>query len=415
MPEGFLKLIHPGQAVGEMLDALGQVDLGSEEVAADSALGRVFARDTVAPEDLPGFDRSQMDGYAVCAADTFGASEGLAAYLELAGEVPMGSAGPLAVRPGQALGISTGGLVPEGADAVVMVENTELTASTVEVMKAVAPGENVIRRDDDVRKGETLFAAGQVIGPAQIGALAGLGMESVTVFRVPTVGIISTGDELVEPGQKPGPGQVRDVNSMALAASVERAGCLARRHGIVKDDFDRLLGEARAALEDCDALLISGGSSAGVRDVTVDVLRELGAPGVLAHGLYLKPGKPTLVAVCAGKPVLGLPGNPASALAVFAELFVPVLRKLRGEIAGPVSNVPRKVQARLSRSVASSTGRLELVPVALRDEGGRLIADPILGRSSLIGTLARAHGNLRIPEGSEGVEQGELVEVELLD
>ncbi|MBU4193487.1 MAG: molybdopterin molybdenumtransferase MoeA [Actinobacteria bacterium] len=410
MTEEFLNLVHPGEAVQVLLEGLPEGGAAIEKVEVSRALGRVIAGDITAPEDIPGFDRSSMDGFAVLASDTFAASEGLPAYLELAGEVPMGSAGTLEVTPGQAVRISTGGVMPEGSDAVVMVENTETDGLTVEVVKGVAPGENVIRKDEDIASGALLFSRGQVLGPAQAGALVALGITEVTVYRLPVVGVISTGNELVPPSDTPGPGQVRDVNSTALAASVVRAGCLARRYGIVADEFGLLLEASRRALAECDALVISGGSSMGVRDITVDILDRLGSPGTLAHGIYLKPGKPTLVAVCDGKPALGLPGNPASALTVFQEVMVPVLAALRGENK---RGGPSTVEAVLDRSVVSATGRLELVPVSLGVEGGVLRATPIPGKANLIGTLARANGNVRIPEGSEGIERGERVKVEI--
>ena len=415
MAEDFLKLKSLPEAVEALLEALPERAPDEESVATADAPGRVLASDVTAPEDLPGFTRSTMDGYAVRAPDTFGAGEGLPAYLELIGEVPMGAAAGLEIGVGQVARISTGGILPGGADAVVMVENTELSGGTIEVVKGVAPGENVVGPDEDVARGSVLFTAGQVLGPAQLGALAGLGILEAPVFALPVVGIISTGDELVAPDVNPGPGQVRDINSVALAAEVKRAGCEARTYGIVGDSLDGLLAASRAALGECDTLAISGGSSAGVRDVTIDVLGALGEPGVLAHGLYLKPGKPTLIAVCDGKPVLGLPGNPASALAVFREVMLPLLRHLRGEAPGPGYGAPRVVEAFIDRSVASATGRLELVPVALRAEGGRLVASPVPGKSSLIGTLARARGQVRVPEGSEGLEQGQTVIVELFE
>ncbi len=415
MAEGFLELIHLPEAVALLLGSLPELERTVERLEPSEALGRVLARDLLSPEDLPGFERSTMDGYAVRASDTFGASESLPAYLELVGEVPMGAAPDLAVGPGQAAGISTGGVLPGGADAVVMVENTELSGGTVEVVKGVAPGDNIVRPDEDIARGAFLFGRGQVLGPAQIGALVGLGIESVEVFERPVVAIISTGDELVASDETPAPGQVRDINTAALRAAVRQAGCEARAYGIVADDFERLLAVSREALAGCDALIISGGSSAGMRDLTVDILAELGRPGVLAHGIYLKPGKPTLIAVCGGKPVLGLPGNPASALAVFREIVVPLLERLKGEAPGPSSGVARLVEAVMERSVSSATGRLELVPVSLKVEGDALVASPVLGKASLIGTLARARGQVRVPEGKEGLEQGERVTVELLE
>lgn len=386
-----------------------------EEMDTAAAEGRVVASDILAPEDLPGFDRSRMDGYAVRAADTFGASEGLPGYLKLAGEVLMGRPANVDVGTGQAVRISTGGVIPQGADSVVMVENTELSGDTVEITKPVAPGENVVLKDEDVAEGSVVLPQGTVLTPARMGALAGLGLTRVTVRARPVVGIVSTGDEIVPPEQVPGPGQVRDINSIELSAACREAGCEPRAFGIISDDFDKLMRASQSAIHVCDVLLISGGSSAGVRDMTVDILEALGDPGVLAHGLYFKPGKPTLIAVSDGKPAIGLPGNPASALAVFDEVLKPVLVKLRGELPGPGAGVPRTVQAVIDRSVSSSPGRMELVPVALSESGEGLAASPVLGKANLIGTLIRADGHVRLPEGSEGVEQGQQVIVELFE
>jgi molybdopterin molybdotransferase len=415
LSQRFLDLINISEAAGLLLENLSPGSGGTETVPLRHAAARILAGDVVAAGDLPGFERSSMDGYAVRAADTFGAGESLPAYLELVGEVPMGRAPGFPVREGQAARISTGGFVPEGADAVVMVENTQQEAARVEVLRAVAPGENVLRRDEDVASGTVVLREGTALGPAQIGVLAGLGIVEVEVREVPLVGVLSTGDEVIPASMPPGPGQVRDINSSALAAAVEGAGCRARAYGIVPDSREELLTASRKALEECEALLISGGSSAGVRDLTVEILGELGPPGVLAHGIYLKPGKPTLVAVCDGKPALGLPGNPASALAVFRELAVPLLRHMRGERPSPAGFPCRAVRAIMGRPVSSAMGRTELVPVELEEREGGLFAVPVMGKSSLIGTLARAVGQVRIPEGSEGVARGESVAVELLE
>lgn len=410
----FFDLIPLDEAVESLIGALEE-NLMEEEVPVEESLGRVLSRDVLAPEPLPGFSRSAMDGYAVNAADTFGAGEGLPAYLTVAGEIVMGESPGRPLLTGEAMAVATGGVMPEGADAVVMVEMTERKGETLEVVRAVAPGENVVEEGEDVSEGSTVFLAGQVLNPPQIGALVGLGISRVSVYRLPVVGIISTGDELVPPRTKPGPGQIRDINSAALAAALRKAGCLSREYGIVSDDQGKLKEAVTGALRECDAVLISGGSSVGTRDVTVKVMGELGPPGVLAHGLYLKPGKPTLVAVSEGRMVLGLPGNPASALTVFDLVAVPALRVLRGEKISSVVRPPRIVRARLGRSLSSQSGRLDLVRVKLEREPDGLVAIPVLGKSSLIGTLARARGQVRIPEGTEGLEAGETVMVELLD
>ena len=415
MKDDFLNLIHVPGAVRLLLDNLATGPGGSERVGLEEASGRVSAEDIASPADLPGFLRSSMDGFAVRANDTFGASESLPAYLELAGEVPMGTLPEVAVTSGKAARISTGGALPEGADAVVMVENTELAGTTVEVVRAVAPGENTIEPDEDVSAGDVIVRRGDVLGPSLLGALAGAGVLEVPVFQPPRAAVVSTGDEVVPAAEVPRPGQVRDINSVALAAAVREAGGVPVFYGIVGDEPGRLLEVARGALEECDILLISGGSSAGVRDVTLEVLESLGEPGLLAHGIYLKPGKPTLVAVCGGKPALGLPGNPASALAVFRELVAPVLAALKGEAPRPWDLAPRTLSARMDRSVSSPAGRVELVAVSLSEERGGLAASPVPGKANLIGTLIRADGQVRIPLGSEGVEQGQVVTVELFE
>jgi molybdopterin molybdotransferase len=327
----------------------------------------------------------------------------------------MGASTSLKINAGETAGISTGAVMPDGADAVVMVEHTQQEGASIEVLRPVAPGENVIRSDEDVPAGAVAVLKGRRIGAGQAGVLAALGILEVEVFARPVIGVISTGDELVEVKDNPGPGQVRDVNSAALSAAIELAGCEPKRYGIVGDELDVLLEVSKRALEECDAVIISGGSSAGVRDVTVDVISRLGSPGLLAHGIYLKPGKPTLVGVCDGRPVLGFPGNPASAIAVFNELFEPMLGRLKGleEVSWP--KPVKVVRAVMERPVSSGTGRLELVPVTLREESGRLLAAPVPGRPNLIGTLARARGNVRIPKGVEGIAAGAEVEVEMLD
>lgn len=415
MSEKFLKLIHLNEAVGTLRELMTDLTVPSETVEISKSLGRVAADDIKAPADMPGFERSAMDGFAVKASDTFGAGESLPAYLNITGEIKMGKPAELQIKEGETLKISTGGMMPPGADAVVMVENTEVDGNTVEIFKGVAPGENVILKDEDISRGSVLVFKGTTIIPPLIGALTGLGINTIAVFGMPTVGIISTGDEVIPPDWEPSPGQVRDINTYLLQAAVEKAGCVPKSYGITEDEFETLFDTAQRALDECDCLLISGGSSMGTRDVTMEVLEKLGRPGLLAHGLYLKPGKPTLVAYCRERPVFGLPGNPGSALSVFNELVLPILELLRGRISTGIPRGARVVEAVLELSVSSATGRMELAPVSLRVENDTIIARPIFGKSNLIGTLARAQGNVRIPEGTEGLEAGVNITVELMD
>ncbi len=410
----FLKVASSEDAVKRVLKSLSDYEPPVEEVDLTLAHGRILARSLFSKEDLPGFSRSSVDGFAVRAADTSGASETEPIYLNIKGEVPMGAFPDFTVDTGEAAVILTGGAVPQGSDAVVMIEHTEIYGRTVSVLKPVAPGENVISADEDLKEGTLICAKGTRLAPRHIGALAAVGITRIFVYARPKIGIISTGDEIIPPEEKPLPGQVRDVNTVALRAAILEQGCEAVSYGIVEDRFDLIFELSNRALGECDGLIISGGSSAGVRDITIDVISALGNPGVLVHGIRLKPGKPTLLGVCDGKVVAGFPGNPASALVVFSEVFRPLLGYLKGESAGIPRGVPR-VKARLKKSVPSSSGRVELVPVEIVEEGSSYVAIPVSGRSNLIGTLARANGFLRIFQDVEGMERGTEVDLELAD
>ncbi|RDV83671.1 molybdopterin molybdenumtransferase MoeA [Ammonifex thiophilus] len=378
-----------------------------EEVGLGDALGRVLAQDLAAKEDVPGFDRSTVDGYAVRAADTFGASEGLPAILRLAGEVCMGSPPEKGLTHGEAWRISTGGMLPEGADAVVMVEYTEeLDEETVAIYRPVAPGENVVRRGDDVQAGRVILPAGRRLRPADVGLLATCGWDRVPVFRKPRIGVIGTGDEIVEVGQVPGPGQVRDVNTWSLAAAVTAAGGEPVRYGVVRDRLPEIKEMLARALEECDGVCLAGGSSVGVRDLTLEAIEDLPGTKVLFHGLAVRPGKPTLGAVVNGKPVVGLPGHPVSALVVFHFLFRPLLE--------PEKENPLPLRARLTRSLSSAPGREDFVPAELGVEEGVTIARPILGKSGLIAWLARAQALIHLPLDAEGAAAGDWVDVFLV-
>ncbi|MEW6192432.1 MAG: gephyrin-like molybdotransferase Glp [Bacillota bacterium] len=374
----------------------------AEEAALPEALGRVLAAEVRAAEDVPGFDRATMDGFAVRAADTFGASEGLPAYLRVAGEVLMGRAPDGPLLPGEAWRIPTGGMLPEGADAVVMVEHTEEAGDAVAVLRPVAPEENVVRRGDDVRAGQVVLQAGKRLRPHDIGLLAACGVTRVPVRRRPVVGIIGTGDEVVAAEAVPGPGQVRDVNTPALAAAVKAAGGDPRVFGLVPDELPVLREVLARAVAESELVLLSGGSSVGTRDLTLEAVSSLPGALVLFHGLAVKPGKPTVGAVADGKAVFGLPGHPVSALVVFEFLVRPLLE--------PERSTRPPVRVRLGRSLRSAPGREDYVRVALRIENGELVAEPVLGKSGLIATLARADGLVRLRLDAEGAAAGEMVE-----
>ncbi len=413
MPE-FLTLLPPDQARDELFSHLATPIIDSESVGIVHALNRFTASDIFAPHPLPDFPRTTVDGYAVRARDTFGASDTLPAYLNLIGEVPMGDTPAFELGAGQCALIHTGGMLPNGADAVVMVEYTQMVGAEIEIFKSVADGENVIRIGEDVAQNQLVIPKGTQLRPAEIGGLMALGFTSINVARKPRVGLISTGDEVIDPSQTPRPGQVRDINSYTLAALVEKTGGVATRYGIFGDQFQALQAAAAQALSECDMLIITAGSSASTRDMTAEVIRTLGEPGVLVHGINTKPGKPTILGVCSGKAVIGLPGNPVSAL-VNGYLFVaPVVEKLLGALPKPKSSV----QAVLTVNLPSQAGREDWWAVKLIQNQKSKIANydavPIFGKSNLIFTLAAADGMLKIHPDATGLSAGEIVEVFLM-
>ncbi len=375
------------------------------------ALGHVLAEDIKAPGPLPAFNRSAMDGYALLARDTFGASESMPALLTLTEDVPMGQAPRSPLRAGQAAAAATGAMLPAGSDAVSMVEYTEkLDAHTLAVYRPVGPGENMLQQGDDIQEGEVMCARGERITPPHVALLAAQGILQVPVLADSRVGIISTGNELVDVEHIPKKGQIRDVNSYALAALLRQAGAAPRLYGIVQDDASSLRKVLAQGLEECDMLLISGGSSVGVADHTAEVISSLGSPGILFHGVSMRPGKPTMFGILDEIPVFGLSGNPASAMITFRLLVEPALLHRFGLTPPPKVFLP----ARLTRSLASAQGREDYIRVDLEKREGVLWAEPIFGPSGFLTPLAKARGLIKIGQNSEGLKEGQEIEVELL-
>ena len=410
MPELF-NVLPPTEALALLRRYVEVRALGVESIATAAALGRYLARDVFADGDLPSFARSSMDGFSVRAKDTFGATEGLPAYLTVVGDVPTGHQPSLDIVAGEAAHAHTGGMLAPSADAVVMVEHTQqVDDTTIEVVRAVAVGENVIHPGEDVKARDLVLPAGHRLRPQDLGGLTAVGAATVDVARRPAIGIISTGDEVVPPEATPAPGQVRDVNSYTLAALVEKAGGKAATLGIVGDDKAALVQAATRGLADHDALVLSAGSSVSIRDMTAEVIQGLGDPGILLHGVSLRPGKPTVLAMVGEKPVFGLPGNPVSAMIVFDLLVRPAIAWLSGCASPPE---PPSVRATLSRDVASAPGRADYVPVRLVERDGVRYADPVFGKSNLIYTLIRSDGLLLVPLDRGGLYEGDEVEVRL--
>ncbi len=382
----------------------------TEEVTLLNATARVLATDIVCDQDLPEFPRSTMDGYAVRGSSTFGASEGNPAYLNVTGSVAMGQSPDFTVGPGEASRISTGGMLPAGADSVVMIEHTEsLDRTTLEVYRSVAPGQHVVEVGEDIRKGEIVLYRGKKLRPQETGLLAAIGKTTVTVYKRPLIGIISSGDEIVPVGDIPGPAQIRDINSYTLCGQVQQAGGLAVLYGIVRDDYDSLYDKCTQALAQSDMVLISGGSSVGARDFTIEVLSNLPQSKILVHGISISPGKPTILAKAQNKAVWGMPGHVVSAMIVFEA----VVHHFIEHIAGIRNHQPIKsrLSARLSRNISSAQGRVDYIRVRLVERKGELWAEPILGKSGLINTMVKADGLIAIDINTEGLDKGAAVEV----
>lgn len=416
MPE-FLTLLPPEKALAVLINALPAVDTNTrhrwlEEIPSADSLGRVTALPVRSAEALPPFARSTVDGYAVRAADTYGASESLPVYLDLLGEVPMGANPDFDLRKAGCALIHTGGMLPRNADAVVMVEHTQMaSAAEVEILRPAGVAENVLKAGEDVQPEDIILPAGKRITPADIGGMMGLGILQVSVRLPPRIGILSTGDEIIAPGAERKPGQIRDVNTYTIQALVTENGGEPVTYGILPDQPEAVERGAREALAECDAVVITAGSSASTRDLTAEVINRLGEPGVLVHGVNVRPGKPTILGVCTGKPVFGLPGNPVSALVIAGLFVVPVIRRLLGL---PLHRLPAAVSAQLAVNLSSQSGREDWIAVQLVQESGGYRAEPIFSKSNLIFSLARADGLMKIPADANGLAAGTRVEVQLL-
>lgn len=385
--------------------------LETEAVSLEVMAGRYLAQAVVSGENLPALTRSSMDGYAVRAADVFGASESQPAYLELAGELAIDRVSEQELAPGTCVGITTGATLPPGADAVVMVEHTERMADTVEIRKPLAPNENVLLAGEDVTAGQEALPAGVRLRPQEVGLLAALGVTQAAVHRLPRVGVLSTGDELIPAADTPRPGQIRDVNGPAVAAMIAQAGYQAEALGIVPDDLATLVRALNNGLKSCDVVFLSGGSSIGTRDLTVAAIDELEDAELLVHGVQVSPGKPTILARAGAKYVFGLPGQVTSAQVVMHLFGLPLLVRLAGN-PRPFETQGLTLQAELARNVASKPGREDHVRVALEDRPGQPpLAHPLLGKSGLLKTLLRAQGLVRIDARQEGLYAGALVDV----
>lgn len=384
-----------------------------EEIPIENAINRVLAEDVIAKEDVPDFSKSTVDGYAVYSKDTHGASETLPSFLDFVGEIRIGDNVKFELRRGHTMYVPTGGMLPKGADAVVMVEDTEVIDDMVNIYRPVAKSENTIRKGEDAKVGDLLIQKGKRLRSQELGYLASLGITKVKVYKQIKIGYLSSGDEIVEYREQDVPiGKVRDVNGITIPTLTKQWGYDVVTTSIAKDSFEDLYEKSKRLFDECDAFVISGGSSVGTRDYTTEVIEALGdnQPGILVHGVSVKPGKPTIFSMSSGKPILGLPGHPASAMIIYQVFGKKMLSLLQGET---VEQIRQMTKAVVSQNIPSIAGRTDYIRVKLHEEKGKYKAVPIIGKSGLVNTLVESDGILEIAENKEGVLKGEEVTVHL--
>jgi molybdopterin molybdotransferase len=393
----------------QMIDELIPVTQKTEVRKLENALHYILAEPIIAAENVPGFDRSTVDGYAVRASDTYGSSESMPGFLNMVGEVKMGEIASHPVGSGQAIYVPTGGMLPPNSDSVIMIEHCEDIDGLLNTYKQVAPGENVIRKGEDIKEGEVLLEAGTKLRPQELGAIAALGVTEVTVFRRLKVGYLSSGDEIVPFETKTiEVGQIRDINHLTIAGLANEWDIDVVYGGIVKDDYKIFQQKAQEIYNEVDCLILSGGSSVGAKDYTTEVIQSLGDPGVFVHGISIKPGKPTILALANSKPVIGLPGHPASAMIIFRLFGERILKKLSGQT---FDKKPDRVFAKITKNIPSAPGRSDYIRVKLLEKDSEWWAEPIIGKSGLITTLVKSDGIVEIHSEKEGILQGEYVPV----
>lgn len=400
------------KSVDETIQIIHKQVSGLQEIVTiplTEALGAIVALDVRSTESVPGFTRSTVDGYAIIAKEIYGSSESMPAFLQVIGEVKMGDNLVKNIHPGEAMYIPTGGMLPKGSDSVIMIEDCEDIEGLLNTYRQVAPGENVIAAGEDVKQGEILLHKGTKLRAQEIGILGAVGVTHVQVFRKVKVGYISSGDEIVPFHTNDlKAGEIRDINQLTISALAQEWGAEVITGGIVGDQYDLFLKRAKEIADQVDFLVLSGGSSVGAKDYTTEVIQSLGQPGVLVHGVSVKPGKPTIFGMAGNKPILGLPGHPASAAVIFMLFGAPTIKLLQGEA---IKKRPETIAAKVVKNIPSTPGRTDYIRVSLEEKNGEWWAFPVLGKSGLLSTLVQSDGLICISSEKEGVREGDWVPV----
>lgn len=402
-----LNTVTVKEAKNKIKEEFNKVCLETERINILDAVGRYVSKNIVAPIDVPGFNRSTVDGYAIISKDTFGASESIPSFLKYKGNIEMGTEADVNLKSGECYYVPTGGMLPIGADSVVMIEYTETLGNEICIQKPTAPGQNILKKDEDLKNGEVIFKKGHRLRPQDIGMLAGIGIVNIDVYEKVKVSIVSTGDELVPPTEELKPGKIKDMNTYSLSAASAEDGCVIIERAIVKDDRDLLKSKIQECASNSHVVLVSGGSSMGDKDYTKDVINDIGSPGVFIHGISIKPGKPTIIGRVDNTAVFGLPGQPVSALVIY-KVFVSFLIK---EIYYNEKSINQYIQGEISSNIPSAPGREHYVMVNIKEKKEKTIIEPVYGKSGMLSMMAKARGSVKIDTNVEGLVKGDIVKV----
>ncbi|MCX7913965.1 MAG: molybdopterin molybdotransferase MoeA [Thermodesulfovibrionales bacterium] len=406
------EFLLPAEALKLIMNNIKKADLALEVLKIENCYGRIIADDVLSPEDLPNFPRSTVDGYAIISSDTYGASETSPTYIDVKYEIPMGVAPDFKLNKLEGAKISTGAMLPTGADAVIMLENTQIISSDmIEITKSVASGENVIQKGEDLKMNEILIRKGSKLRAQDIGALAAVGITEIKVYKKPPVSIISTGDEIIPHHLPVSLGKIRDINSFTLAGLVKENGGIALKRGIVIDDYKMIRDIIEKSLSDSKMILISGGTSAGTKDMVAKIIDDIGGPGVLFHGLSIRPGKPMIGGIVDNVPIFGLPGHPVAVVICFDLIVRPILNLLTGLTNDKFPY--RTIKAKIAKNIPSAAGREDHIRVFIEEKDSEFIAHPLLGKSGLVSLLVKGEGTVTIPPNKTGVNAGDEVEVKI--
>ena len=407
----FFEVHSPSIAISKITSNKEFPSLRMGLIKTINSLDRIIAEDIISDIDLPHFDRSSMDGYAIRSQDSNGVSESSPNYIKVIEEIKMGNQPSKSIKSGEASRIFTGGMLPKGADSIIMEEDTEeLSDNFIEIKKSISIGENIIYKGEEIKKNKIIISNGKKIRSQEIGSLLESGITQIKVYKQLNIGVLSSGDELINPHENITPGKIRDINTYTISNLIMKTGSNVKNYPIMPDDFNKQLIQSKKAYKECDILIFSAGSSISYRDTTAKVIKNLGTPGIIIHGISVKPGKPTILGLCDKKIIIGLPGNPVSAVMIFINIVQPIIEQLYNH-----KSLKPYLNCILDEDISSKTGRVDYVPVKIITKDNKLFASPVLGKSNLINTLVQSDGYVVVPSEKRGLYKHTNVKINLYE